>query len=83
MLIDIARSEQMIRGMRAEAMLAISLAHLVRPGVPPATDLQKKAFESFKNQTDTGLAGAAKAFSYSLDLSEKERKKLAAEIDKQ
>lgn len=83
MLIDIARSEQMIRGMRAEAMLAISLAHLVRPGAPPATDLQKKAFESFKNQTDTGLAGAAKAFSYSLDLSEKERKKLAAEIDKQ
>ena len=82
MLIDIARSEQMIRGMRTEAMLAVSLAHLVRPGIPPASDLQKKAFEGFTTQDDAGLAGAAKAFSYIFGLSAEDRKKLAAEIDK-
>ena len=79
MLIDIARSAQMMRGMRTEAMLAVSMAHIVRPGAPPASDLQKKAFEGFMNQADAGLAGAAKALSYTLDLSKEERQKLAAE----
>ena len=82
MVIDVARSNRMMRGVRTEAILAVALANVVRPGAPPASELQKKVYKEFMDHPDAGLAAAAKAFSYILELPQDGRASLALEIAK-
>lgn len=77
---EIADAPGMLRGARAEAMLMVAVAHLRRPGAPPADAQQRARLAAWIKQSDPALADAAKSFVRLLDLDDVARKKIASEM---
>lgn len=81
-LAAIAAEPRMMRGARAEAILALGTAHLRRKGGPEPSPLQKTLFAQIAKPDDPVLAGVAKVFGRYLALPAPERAKLSDDMSK-